>query len=126
LRGFTRGDRSATLKQLQNGTLFLNKFQAHVHGALAGNKGAVHGGNLRRDALVHCTPSVDQLMEKGQRSATGKVKFQHENPQLNVLLQTFGPKQTFKASTTAASCASRPASKLPSSRCATPLPSTKV
>ena len=41
----------------------MNKFQAHVHGALAGNERAVHGGHLGSDALLHCAPSVDQLGE---------------------------------------------------------------
>ncbi len=57
-----------------NAPLILHQFQAHVHGALAGDQSAVHGGNLGSDALLHCAPPVDQLGEEEGRSARGKNK----------------------------------------------------
>ena len=54
---------SPETKHFDNGWLIVQQLQAHVHGALAANQRAVHGGNLGSDALLHCAPSVDQLGE---------------------------------------------------------------
>ena len=84
-------------------------FGQHVERALAGGKPRIHSSHLQGDALVDSAPTAHQLR-------SGPITAQTNGNKL-IIARAF----TFNASIAAASCSSRPAAKLPSNRCATPL-----